>query len=612
MSTGGIFQLISNDGKQDKMLMSTDFLNARLAKVSRVLLAKGEDPTPKLKDIEKSHVLFMHAHYKPFAACGYEYNKVRSTSGTTSLNTTVQFSIPQFGDFFHDMVLHVILAQPTKTDTGSGGNIPTFRWCNFPGERLCQKVAFQVNGNPLDEYTWNAMNFHREFNVPSHKKVGWYRCVGQELPHKGHIQQPNWVGNGSATVSQRMVMDVSNGNQTPTTSKSTSLEMFIPLLFWFNRDPRLSVPSVAIPYGQRFVEITLATGSSLVGTYPRGTGSWASPAGSLSTPTVSTIELYVNNIFVMPEIHRIFMKRIGFSMVRVHREQTYTADKTTDDILLQKLKWPVEFIYVGMRVKAYTSTTAATERQHLDKWHSFSQVTVTEYTTDGWDIGYKVTDLQGVDGTITIAHDEATATAVTLTDSNGGATAALSTYVAAGDIIAWEDQNLQLTVASATATVITCAETQDEIYKKVNIATGGDDSTASLAAAIFTVYKKGGLRVDAQVCARTVDLLTVKSHGINLYNAFPAAFYNAYIPYQYGGQHIATPEDCGAMMVNFALYPGSYQPSGHINVSRAREFYVEYTSSVISSSTNGILTIVASAINFLLISDGSATMRYTT
>ena len=50
-----------------------------------------------------------------------------------------------------------------------------------------------------------------------------------------------------------------------------------------------------------------------------------------------------------------------------------------------------------------------------------------------------------------------------------------------------------------------------------------------------------------------------------------------------------------------------YQPSGHINISRSREFYLKYVSdpSVINSTTRGILIIVASAINFLLISDGS-------
>jgi hypothetical protein len=65
-------------------------------------------------------------------------------------------------------------------------------------------------------------------------------------------------------------------------------------------------------------------------------------------------------------------------------------------------------------------------------------------------------------------------------------------------------------------------------------------------------------------------------------------------------------------MINFCLYPGTYQPSAHINISRAREFYIQYTSSIISTVVNGTLIIVGIAINFLLVSDGSAVLRYST
>jgi hypothetical protein len=99
-----------------------------------------------------------------------------------------------------------------------------------------------------------------------------------------------------------MVAQTAIGNQTPTGQKDQSgfsnLEMFIPLLFWYNKDVRLAVPSVAIPYGQRFININLATLSQLVGVVPRGAGTWAAPNGSIteSTPTLNTIELYINNI----------------------------------------------------------------------------------------------------------------------------------------------------------------------------------------------------------------------------------------------------------------------------------------------------------------------------
>ena len=48
----------------------------------------------------------------------------------------------------------------------------------------------------------------------------------------------------------------------------------------------------------------------------------------------------------------------------------------------------------------------------------------------------------------------------------------------------------------------------------------------------------------------------------------------------------------------------TYQPSGHINVSRAREFYLQFASSYCASGTPCDLLVLAKAINFLLISDG--------
>ena len=121
MATGGIFQLITNDGKQDRMLMATSLLNTRLKLITETRAADPgiSDSTPTLLDIEKTHILFMNAHFKPFAAIGYEYNTVKTNSGTTTLGSQITFSIPQFGDFFHDMLLRVKLNAPSVTATDS-------------------------------------------------------------------------------------------------------------------------------------------------------------------------------------------------------------------------------------------------------------------------------------------------------------------------------------------------------------------------------------------------------------------------------------------------------------------------------------------------------------
>ena len=68
MATGGIFQLITNDGKQDRMLMASELLKTRLDAISAARRGNPAiaDPTPTLLDIEKTHILFTNAHFKPF------------------------------------------------------------------------------------------------------------------------------------------------------------------------------------------------------------------------------------------------------------------------------------------------------------------------------------------------------------------------------------------------------------------------------------------------------------------------------------------------------------------------------------------------------------------
>jgi hypothetical protein len=503
MSAAGIFTLITNDGKQDRMLMATDLLRKRLQAITDMRKAKGQSPTPTLVDIEKTHILFMNAHFKPFVAIGYEYNKVLPEAGTTTLGNTVHFSIPQFGDFFHDMVLHIKLSDPTPT----GGTTPTYRWCQYPGERLMRKVAFSVNGNPLDEYHADDYAFYRKMQVPSHKKTGYARCVGQEVGTTAEFFQAT----GDAPTNSRICGVYKNGFQTPRTGSSPhgALEMFIPLLFWFCGDPRLAIPSVAIPFGQRKIDVTFEEQNRLVGQEVRGTA----VAGTLGSVTVQKCELYINNIFVNPEVHDIFISRIGFSLIRVHKRQMTNLDTADASVRLPNLKYPVETMFVGFRPTGNGTVTntdyagSGTGLNHLDHWHYYSRVTRAAVTGNP-----------------------------------------LSAYV------------------------------------------------------------------DTQV--DPIDTMTVKAHGIKIYDEFPARFYNSYMPLRYGDNSISTPDDKGVYMVSFCLYPGTYQPSGHINVSRAREFYIDYVSSTlttpISAANPAQLVMSASCLNFIVYSDGSAVLRYST
>jgi len=687
MSVGAVFKLIANDGKADRMIMATKLLNQRIKDVMCARTAAGKaDITPTLTDLERTHILYVNAHFKPFAAIGYEYNKVRPQSGYASLGSSVTFSIPQFGDFFHDMVCRVRLsacsagplntplqgtaAFPNATYNGNP-NIHTYynivdafgnvivsqnqsapysvqyqnfiQYCEFPGNRLFRTVKFDVNGNPLDQYDEMVPVMLEKFCTPPNKRAGYNRLVGQENPLTGYggldyaqVSDQDWVNtppnvitrmsntqsnqtvalfesnqlnsnttntstnqaigatgaptvvlspagslingytannaavvplnaNGATAVQNqfdvsRKCYEIMNGPQTPKPMQAP-LEIWNKLRFWFNDDVRLSIPSVAIPFGQRFITMELTQSKNLVFEFPSmyleqvvdtvaasnglqlrtKTYTPIQQSGGISNLSIESIDLYINNIFVNPEVHDIFIKRIGFSLIRVYRQQWQVVDYEAGEVLLSQLKWPIEYMFVGMRPRFNISTNNSNVWRD---WHRMTrQVTATSDIAQA-NQQYSSTAL-GASGPLAMSNFQGAAVAE-LPFSNLG---------------------------SFVDRVI-----PDQYYLPVP----------------------------------TVDSMALTSHGIVIFDNYADQFFNSYLPFHFGGTALCTPDDVGALFINMALFPRSYQPSGHLNVSRARETYIKWHSTYISTTTPTDLIIVGVALNFLLITDGSAVLRYST
>jgi hypothetical protein len=663
MSSAGSFTLIANDGKADRMIMATQLLLQRIQDTQCARKRAGKsDITPTLTDIERTHILYVNAHFKPFAAIGYEYNKVRPQSGTVTLGSGVTFSIPQFGDFFNDMVCRIRLSAfqgvagstplqtnaagtlfpysaDTPTDgtpgdsifynivdafgnvlvagtTGSGTATATYRnlvrYCEFPGNRIMVKTKFDVNGNPLDEYDTMIPVMMEKFCVAPNKRVGHDRLCGQQVPLTGYAgpvmaavtdadsaNTPAGITRSNAAQSNQTValfpaaaitgtgvstqatvlasatagaftalngagvgashydvsqqqLSIVNGPQTPKPVQPP-LELWVKQQFWFNNDVRLSIASVCIPFGQRFITMDLAAQSLLAYEFPSiylekiNNSGTTEPVGApliqrqktytpihqkfgMTDITIEKMELYINNIFVNSEIHDIYIKRIGFSLIRVFRQHTAACNQEgADEKLLSNLKWPIEYMFVGLRpnwnVKdATVSAGAVTGNLNVWRdWHRLTRMVDASYDTPS------------------------------LSEN---------AYAA--------DTNVAVTGVSGT--------TGTGTYNLVNsnqIAQGG----SSIGKVIPNKY---------WLPVPTVDSLSLTSHGVTIYDNFNDTFFNQYAPLAYGGAALNTPEDPGALFVNMCLIPRAYQPSSHLNISRARETYI------------------------LLISDGSAILRYST
>jgi hypothetical protein len=565
--------------------MATKLLNQRIKDIVCYRKSQSmDDVLPTLQDIEKTHILYVNAHFKPFCAIAFEYHKVQASSGVPNLGATITFSLPTFGDFFFDMVAYLrlsaananlrvspsrVLGNPNfgvdNPDTGISfalvdafGNVRTdlgttagsyvsyqnlVRYCEYPGNRVFKYSKFSVNGNILDEYWDYTSAMLQKFTIPPNKVAGYNRLVGQENPltgYSGPIQSEitdHQGVNGPAQLiaSQyanlqdycREVRSIVNGPQTPKLVQP-ALEIWHKYKFWFNEDVRLAVPAVSIPYGQRFITMDLQPQENLIfefsNLYVKTTTSTVDDASHTASRKITYTP-------IVPDDRQISDLKIEAFELYVNNIFVNTE---IHDIFIERIGFSLIRVY---RHQVANCTSAGANSVKLEQLK--------------WPIEYMFVGVR-------------------------------PTYnISAANPNQWRDWHRMTYNIDAQYDLKYDIEQVD-------------------AASPFTDYHETTsdfvVPPSYTIPVPTVDSVTITSHSITIFDNYGSTFFNSYLPLQYGGPAINTPEDIGALMVNFAIYPRSYQPSGHFNLSRARETFINFVSRFISPTNSADLIVVAIAI----------------
>lgn len=498
MSSGGIFQVINNNGKADRMITANDWLTKRLQVIRNSRRAANQSPTPTIADIEHSHVVFVNSHYKPYCTLAFEYFRT-PTSSQRQWGSECVWPLNHYGDFVNDGCIHLKANAPIVNAVNATN--PVYRYCDFPGERAFEKTSLNISGVAIDSYVSYDYVIKRQTELTPQNMYGYYRCMAQEIPLDVEYQQ-----SGVAPTGSRIGGTLRNGYQTPKTVHA-ELEILAPLLFWFSTDTSISLQSLNIVNSARSIDVKIAEFTKMCGFEVRGNSVIGS--STLTPGIITSLDLLLCNIFVSVEIHDIFVRRIGFQMIRVHQRNNTRLENADDAIQLYNLRWPTEYIWVAYQPEGnpdVNSNNPVNGINHLDHWWRTTRVT---------------------------------------------------------------RENVQNNPISCLA----------------------------------------------DISSPPISAMGVKACGIEIYKEQEALFYNSYAPLM-RGRRIHAPFDAGWHYVGFSLYPNYYQPSGHLNISRCREFYINYTSSDLDTPIDPdnpvIMRSHAQAINFVLYVDGGVTLRYST
>lgn len=624
-SSGGIFKLILNNDVHDKLLMATEYLNKRIQNIANKnrepnssidpsYLNLDESWLPDINLINKSHTIFTNGSFKPFVSAGFEYNKIYAQD-PIKYGTDVVFDIPTFGDYLNDCVIHVKLSKLKTVDPRD-----RVRYVTMLGHKFFKKLSFTVNGNLLDTYYSDDYNLFYDFNVPPEKKLGWLRNMGQQIPYEAMITAD------PETDFHSEIKYYTDGNQT-FKQEHDGVHLWVPLLFWF-KDIHNSLPNTAIPFGQTKITASISDINELVGYCDYGGG------GSYITPEIEIMELYMNNIFMNPDIVNLIMSKFGFSLIRVHCRHSETLTNSDDTIRLNYLKWPTESLFVMFKPKNNSNYSQHWNKSSLLIPYNVQVPIVARNHNNtiscivSKKINYSITSdflVLQIDPNI-LSNNKFTEDidyngyTIMITEGSGY----VNNKIKNNYTISSEKKN-------DNGDNFVLYDTNGRVYDPTNPPTDGaifddtvlgvnikgvwnsnilpDDTTKfifytpELGINIATYYKE----------LPVIESMELTSDGITLFRNTHESFYNSYLPYRFGS-NINTPIDRGMYMINLNFNPGDYQPSGHVTLSKVREFSIKYQSlyDLLLPEYKTELIVSASAINFLLVKDGGAVLRYTT
>lgn len=583
MSNGALFNLISNTSKADKLLYANQYLKDRILQIinekkTKYDLTLPDDGSPysvmdnallpSLNEIEKSHNTYINASYKPNVMMASEYVKVQNSD--SKFGSTMTYQFPQIGHFSSDSVLHIRLSNMQSIDARD-----RVRYVAMLGHKLVTHVQFVVNnGGILDEYYTDDYNAYYQYEVQPRHKNGYLRNIGQEIPTLGYITP-------DPSIDQfREYKLIGDGNQTLKYSHGI-IDLYVPLLFWF-KDQKNALPQ--LPWGQLQIKVTLANVIDIVGKYDGGGG------GAYIPPTVLSCDLYVNQLFTIPEVFELYSKKFVFSIIRTHKSQKQTIDSLRGDtkyeILLYNLKWPVEVLWFSFRPRENLSNS--------QYWHKGCKLLEKNYKTP------------------VVSRNMATVTSIS-TISGTSNTVSISNTLS-GSRTTYNNYSLIITGGKGYNEV-NCDNNMYTIIDFDNInqiftIEGTWNGFIPDSTTVFDFYISQ-LAFNSVVYYReqpVVSSISLTSNGIDIYKDNSEAFYNSYIPTKY--ENVNT-SDLGIYMISFCSKPLQHNPSGSFDLSVCRQTYLNFSTSEITTPYPVDVIILSRAINFIIVDNG-INLKYST
>jgi len=451
-------------------------------------------------------------------------------NGQADFGRRVTCTISRNGDLAYRTYLQVTLPEINQ----SMGTDVYARWLDCPGEQMISQVEIEIGGQRIDRQYGDWMHIWNQLTLSAEQADGYNKMVGNTT-QLTYITDPKFAAVNGPCGASAPVQVCAPRNALPETT------LYVPLQFWYCRNPGLALPLIALQYHEVKINLDLR---------PIDECLWAvtALAGGTGDMKVTTAyqqslvaaSLYVDYVFLDTEERRRMAQNPHEYLIE---QLQYTGDESvgsSSNKLKLNFNHPCKEIIWVVQPDANVDYCASLMTGN------------TLYSTLGAQ-PFNYTD--GVDALPNAVHAfggmDATSSNPPLVGGTGVITASgLFQDRFADDTSATSTNNAGPQVGAWNPSVVDAATVAG-----VNGSNVSDAGTFVLAETAKSMHCWGN---------NPVVTAKLQLNGQDRFSEREGTYFDLVQPYQH---HTRTP-DTGINLYSFALRPEEHQPSGSCNFSR--------------------------------------------
>jgi len=233
-------------------------------------------------------------------------------NGTPDFGKKVSSTISRNGDLIYRMYLEAVLPS-VDVSNALIADASNAHWVNYVGERLINYVEVEIGGQRIDKHYGEWLHIWNQLTLPPGQDAGYQRMVGN---------MPALTANN---VNPQIKAGLGQNGVIPQT------KLYIPLQFWFCRNPGLALPLIALQYHEVKINIEFSALKYL----------FYALVKSPSTDPASSNNLYVPNS-TSTDIGSLVSASLWVDYVFLDTDERRRFAQLSHEYLIEQLQYPGE------------------------------------------------------------------------------------------------------------------------------------------------------------------------------------------------------------------------------------------------------------------------------